>query len=507
LNAALVSVDGPVSLGIRYLSSKLKADGHKVKLIFIPYSTGEFYSKEVLNGLREISANSDIVGISSMAYSLKKAIQIAAFVKNLGIPVIWGGVFPTVCPEFCIKYADMICIGEGEEAISDLLNKMEQGIDFRNTMNFFFNESNKIIRNPVRPLIKNLDALPFPDYDLTTQYIFEDNKFVLMEEKYFLGADRRFGGFTVFNMRGCPYSCTYCINNTLKELYPNQKIIRKNSIEYVIRQMKEIKKIFPLVERIRIDDDTFFIRSLEELRNFSGLYKKEIDLPFECNADPLTINDEKMEILVNSGLKHIVLGIQTGSRRINEEIFVRPFSREISLRAAKIINKYHNKVEVTYDFIVLNPFEKEEDIMQTLDLIVELPKPFYLSINCMAFFPGSRIYDLALEKGIKHNRLAFAQKGNWTSLGEIRKINHRTQDKYLNLIMLLIGGEVNSSRYGKLPIGLFNFLMGKNMIRLFNRNLEFITFGFIEVIKLLIFVIVRVVPRKMARTIKRLFSS
>lgn len=504
MKISLISVDGHVSLGIRYLSSKLKADGHNVKLIFLPYMTSEVYSKQVLNGSREICVDSDIIGISSMAYSSNKAMQIATFLKDLDALSIWGGVFPTIYPDICLKYVDIVCIGEGEEAISELVHKIVRGEDFKNTMNFSFNNRNGIIRNPVRPLIQDLDSVPFPDYDLSTQYILENNKFILMEERHFLRSNRRFGGFTVFNMRGCPYSCTYCINNALKELYPDQKVIRKNSIQYVIEQMKEIKKRFPSVERIRIDDDSFFVRSPEEIRAFAGLYKKEVNLPFECNTDPLTISEEKMELLVNSGLKHIVMGVQSGSARISGEIFARPFTREVCLKAAKIINGYYPKLEVTYDFIVLNPFEKEGDIIETLDLIKKLPKPFYNSINCMAFFPGSRIYKMAQDAGIRHNRLAFAQKGAWTEFGEIRKINRLTENKYLNLITLLIDGEVNSKKFGKLPNGLFNLLINKRMIKIFNRDFAFATYTFVVTFKLIIFIFVKLVPRKLKSKIKRI---
>lgn len=504
MKVLLISVDGYVSLGIRYISAKLKEASHKVKLVFFPYSRSEAYPEKILSRLKELSNGAEIIGISSMAYSSKKAIQIVTHLKSLGVPIVWGGVFSTVCPESCLEYVDIACIGEGEESLLDLINKMEQGRDFRNTMNFIFKDNGKIIKNPLRPLIQDLDSLPFPDYDFSSQYALENDRFVLMHERNLLGADRRFGGFTVFNIRGCPYSCTYCVNDAIKSLYRGQKILRKNSIHYVVRQMKELKSKFPGIERFRIDDDSFFVRQLEEIKLFSELYRKEINMPFEVNSDPLTINDEKMRLLVDAGLRHIGIGVQTGSKRINEEIFSRPFSRETSLKAGKIINKYCHQVQVTYDFIVLNPFEDEEDVLQTLNLIQNLPKPFYLSMNCMAFFPGSKIYNKAQKIGIRYNKYYFCGKGLWTRFGEINNIKLSTRNKYLNLIILLIEGEVNSRRYGNIPARLFSVLMNKRMIQLFNRDLDFVTYIFIIYFKLAIYLAARLLPQKVRNLIKRL---
>lgn len=503
MKIALISFDGYVSLGIRYISAKLKQAGYETKLVFLACSGEETYSKKVLDSFREICCDSDIVGFSSMVHSFRQTVQVATALKDSSAAKVWGGPFPTTCPEICIKLVDGVCIGEGEEAMLELVDKLAQGNDFRNTKNFLFKYKDKIITNPVRPLIEALDSLPFPDYDLDSQFVLENNRIVPMREKHFLGMDSRFYGFTFFNTRGCPYSCTYCVNSAIKEIYPRQSIIRKNSIPYVIKQMKFVKEKFSRVRRLRIDDDTFFVRSLEEMKLFSEAYKKEINLPFECNSDPLTINDEKMRLLVDCGLKHVCLGIQSGSERISQGVFNRPFTKERSLNAAKIINKYSDKVEVTYDFIIANPFEKKEDILQTLDFIQQLPKPFYLSMNCMAFFPGSKIYERALRENLKHKNLVFNKKGLGTFFGDIGSINLFTKNKYLNIIVLLTHGKVISFQYGKISRKLFNFLMNKSMIDIFNDRLGFVIYVFIIFLRLLALV-GKLIPKKTKIFIEKL---
>lgn len=110
-----------------------------------------------------------------------------------------------------------------------------------------------------------------------------------------------FGGFLIFNIRGCPYSCTYCVNEAVQELYDRKITLRRNSVSYIMRQLEYIFGLFPRIERVRIDDDTFFVRPLSEIKEFAFQYKERYEIPFECNADPKTVSEEKIDILLRRG--------------------------------------------------------------------------------------------------------------------------------------------------------------------------------------------------------------
>lgn len=111
------------SLGLRSISSCLKQRGHTVQMIFlIPCERHDydlFFPPTILQELSKLVKSSDIIGISSMTNESKECIQVINYLKRLNKPIVWGGIHATSCPDECIKYADAICIGEGEEAFAN----------------------------------------------------------------------------------------------------------------------------------------------------------------------------------------------------------------------------------------------------------------------------------------------------------------------------------------------------------------------------------------------------
>lgn len=107
--------------GIRSIFAYLKAHGYTTSIYFM-YTPRRFYSKHILNDLRVRVSNSNLIGISCLSLNAERAIQVIEFLKPLGIPIVWGGIHATLNPEKCLEYADIVCIGEGERAILDLLD-------------------------------------------------------------------------------------------------------------------------------------------------------------------------------------------------------------------------------------------------------------------------------------------------------------------------------------------------------------------------------------------------
>ena len=125
------------AFGVRSLSSYIKSKGHSVKNIFLPTSLkgrqkgGQFiftYSANILDDLIYLVRDSDVIGISFMTNYFDAAVQITEKIKkHLDIPLIWGGIHPTVKPDECLNHVDMVCIGESEEALAELLQKFSEG--------------------------------------------------------------------------------------------------------------------------------------------------------------------------------------------------------------------------------------------------------------------------------------------------------------------------------------------------------------------------------------------
>src|SRR3989339_883566 len=120
----------PSDQGIRTISAVLKIESHEVKIIFMTLGedySRNYYEKELLQ-LERLCTGSDLIGINAFASTSERAKKIIKFLKSkIPIPIIYGGVHPTLFPEKCIEFADMVCVGEGEEAIIELVNALEKG--------------------------------------------------------------------------------------------------------------------------------------------------------------------------------------------------------------------------------------------------------------------------------------------------------------------------------------------------------------------------------------------
>lgn len=459
----------PSDQGIRTISSILKKAGHNVKIVFMTYSEdySKLYSLQELSQLYLICKNSELIGINSFASTAPRAIQIIKFLekKRVLAPIVWGGIHATISPEDCIKHCNLVCVGEAEEAILDLVKAIENKKSFNKLKNFWVKDKDKIIKNPVRPMIDNLDSLPFVDYDLEDHYILENHNLRKFKENDLSGQIFFLTG------RGCPYGCTYCSNNVLNELYKGKckKIVRWHSADYIINCILGLKKRFKNLDYFDIRDDTFSLRPLEQIQDFCKQYKEKVKMRFKCLGDPKTISEEKIKLLVDAGCTDIIIGIQ-GSERVNKEIYKRAQTDKALLNAAKIINKYKDKLSVMYDVITCNPYEKPEDVIAMIRLLQKIPKPYFLSVNNLVFFPGSGLYEKAIRDPKLKEQVKISAKLNYWD--RAKHIKLKKENMYLVLILNLMRGSVTDSRFGVMPNFLINFLLKPKRVKYHLNNLS-----------------------------------
>jgi radical SAM superfamily enzyme YgiQ (UPF0313 family) len=456
----------PSDQGIRTISAVLKKAGHNVKLIFMALSENysKNYSLKELEQLKNLCQDSQLIGISSYASTAKRATRIINFLKKrLDIPIVYGGVHATISPEDCIKIADIICVGEGEEAIKELTYALENKKPIDKIKNLWIKKDGEIIKNTVRNVIENLDELPMPDYSTKDHYRLDSGKIRKFQERDLDGAIFFLTG------RGCPYGCDYCSNSWFNQLYKGKckKIVRWHSPEYIINGILEVRKTFPTLSYFDIRDDTFSLRPLEDIKRFCELYKEKIHLRFKCLGDPKTITDEKISMLVKAGCTDIIIGIQ-GSEKTNLEIYHRNQKDEDVLRAAKILHKYKGKLAVMYDVIACNPYEPPENIISLIRFLQKLPKPYFLSVNNLVLFPGSKLEQRARADGkIKTEKDAAYHLNYWDRKAHILL---KKKDMYLNLILNMMRGPATESRFGLLPNSLINYLLKPKNVRKNLRN-------------------------------------
>ncbi len=374
------------NLAIRNLASYLSMYGANVKILFF----SEY--QQIIENLGTLH-NSDIDGVSFVTDELQQAIILAEEIRKNKTDrrpiIIFGGVQPTINPKGCLKYCDYVVRGEGEETILEIYNNIKE---IKHIKNVSYLENEKLINNPIRKLETDLDKYPFPEYDKNESVI----------------------NYMIMTSRGCPFSCTYCYNSYRRKMYKDKgPFVRKRSIDDIIAEFKYAKNKFANIKLIQIFDDNFITRSQEELRLFSLKYKKEIDIPFYCLGNPDLVNEQKIKILREAGLTQIQIGIQTGSEQINYNVYNRKIPNKTIKRCADICQK--NSISVSYDIIFNKPYETIKDVKETLDLVINLPKPFKLNGHNLLFYPDSELTSHALKDGF-----IFLKDETETSFNEIQ---------------------------------------------------------------------------------------
>ena len=452
----------PSDQGIRTISSVLKEKGHQVNTIFMTLTEdySKFYNPFELKQLSNLSKNSDLIGISSFVSTAPRAVQIIKYLEKKfpKTPIVWGGIHATISPQECIKDCDIVCVGEGEQAIIDLVKALENKKSIDNIKNLWIKKQDKIIKNPLRHLIDELDKIPLPDYNTQTHYILDKHKIRKFAEQDLDGAIFFLTG------RGCPHGCDYCSNSLLNEIYKGKrkKIVRWHSVDYIIKGILKLKTQFPSLSYFDIRDDTYSLRPLEQIKEFSEKYKEQVKLRFKCLADPHTVSNEKIRLLVDAGCTDIIIGIQ-GTERVNREIYHRYQSDKQVIDAAKIINKYKNKLTVMYDVISCNPYEKPEDVVNMIRLLQKIPKPYFLSVNNLVFFHGSKLYERAvIDNIIKTPKDSAVTLNYWDRSSHILL---KRNNMYLVLILNLMRGVATPKKFGLMPNFLINYLLEPKRIK------------------------------------------
>ena len=393
---ALVTFYDAVSLGVRSLHAVLTQAGYPTDLIFF---------RDHLNSERPLPSEAEyrlllqtleerqprLVGLSLRSFGFKIAARITKEVKErLAALVVWGGVHPTLAPEDCAAVADAVCVGEGEGAMLELAEALRDGRDFSGIRNLWSRQGDQIIRNPLRPLQQDLDALPFPVLGDEGKFLIEDDQLLRCDP--YLGPPNT-GEYYLSASRGCPYRCDYCCNSAFHRIYQGAgPYVRKRSPEHVLLELERAKRELKL-HYVGFMDEVFSLDKSWTLAICQG-YRDRIGLPFKCEVHPQTLDEELVAGMKAAGLTYAVVGVQSGSERTRRELYHRMMSNAEILEAARLL--HHYQVIPYFDFILDNPYETAQDLAESLDLVCRLPRPYNLEILSLTFFPSTEITRRAL---------------------------------------------------------------------------------------------------------------
>ncbi len=417
---SFVAIYDEYCLGVRYMSSVLQNEGHHVDIILfksvaciersdVPppekreedgyYSLATYASPKEVELLLDTLRCQDphLIGLSFSSISFGLARFLTQKIKEVfDAPVVWGGVDSTVNVKENIQYTDIVCVGEGEYPIRELVNALDQGKDITQIPSMWVKQDGQLYQNPVMNLVQDLDSYPFPDYGVENKTVIHQNEIL---SSSLPPVTHLRSNYMIMATRGCPFSCTYCCSGHYRKIYQGEHILRRRSVDNVIRELDMVKRNWPWpLQRIEVYDDVLPLDN-RWLSEFSPRYASEIGLPFFGYTHPNVGDPENLRILKEAGIHYLIMGVQSGSQRTLIQHYNRRHTKERTIHTAR--NIMDAEIKLLCDFIGYNPLMNDADNIETLELICDLPRGYgIIQINPMAYYDGYRLTKIAEQEGI-----------------------------------------------------------------------------------------------------------
>jgi len=387
-------------LGILSVGSALKRAGFEVKLINITEKNISRTVDEIIALSPEFLGVSVMTGIQTkhsaeFCQEIKTRLRQGYGGQGKNIPIVWGGIHPSLLPEQCLKedYIDYVVMGEGEITIVEFIKRLKEGGNFNDIVGLGYKKNGEIIINQARKFIENLD-----DYRLD---------FGLVDIKKHLFKLKKAERAMVYKTsRGCYFNCAFCYNRAF-----NKNKWRAWSINAVIEDIDFLKKNYR-VDAIKFYDDNFFI---DQQRALKILEKTDLPSHVEIRIDMIT--EDLVKKLKELKVSECLIGIESGSNRMLK-LINKGYTVDKIRDGVKILAKYD--IYTTYSTIVGLPTETEDEFNKTLDLMYWVHKTHPragFTLGAYSPYPGSLMYDFA----IKHGFRPPLKTEDWGKIDRFRK--------------------------------------------------------------------------------------
>ncbi|MDD5005799.1 MAG: radical SAM protein [Candidatus Omnitrophica bacterium] len=386
-------------LGLLYVGTVLKNSGHEVRLLDI--DTEGINEDKFKDVFKEFDPAA--VGITSVTPTINDALKWARISKGIkNIPVVLGGIHATITAEEIIvnDSVDIVVVGEGEATADELFRELEQpSPNLRNIKGIWFKEKGRPTICAARPLIDNLDMLPFPDIAL----IKNANAFMPPDATDLPVA-------TIITSRGCPGECSFCC---VKQIFSRR--FRARSVKNIIAEIKELINRNGIKE-IHIADDTFTLIKQRVLDFCREIKNQNIKVNFQfmngLRAD--FVDRDILTALKETGFKTVGYGVESANPEILKNI-----KKHIPLETTKKAFKLSKELGFeTWAFLIFGlPGESEYTIRETIDFSKEID-PDFAKFYILKPYPGSEVY-----KQLKKDNLLLSD--NYDDYGIYTKPVHR----------------------------------------------------------------------------------
>ena len=406
-------------LGLAYIASSLEKHGHKVKIIdsaILNYKIDDI-QKEIKN------FDPDAVGIGTVTRYIYDSISILRIAKknNPNCITVLGGPHPTVKSRETLlesSHTDIVVRGEGEKTFPELLEKNKK---YSEVKGISYRSNGKIIENPDRKFIENLDDLEFPAYHLLpmNNYKIKGDTFGLKT----LGRTGELLGY-ISTCRGCPFSCAFCSS---KSLWGEKW--RARSAENVIEELNFLRTKYN-IRYIDFVDDTFTISRKRTEKICELINKENLDISWICSSRVDIFNKKIAKILKKAGCNMVFYGLESGVQK-TLDFLNKKISIEVSEKAVKIAKEAD--MEVSSGFIIGVPGETKEMINQTIAFAKKLNLTA-ATFSLLVPFPGTYIYHYAK----KNNLLLTEDWSKYTPVNPVMRIPGFTPQQLKNYLFKAI---------------------------------------------------------------------
>jgi len=362
-------------LGMLYIATYLRENGIDISIID---EAAQGYSlKDIMDWIKK--EDPDILGFSTCSATGRKAALIAEKAKKEkpNIKVTFGNFFATFNAERILKKypsVDFIIRGEGEHTSLDLAKCLEKDGDLKKVLGINFRNNGEIVSTPDRPLIKDIDSLPFPDRELLDVEYHNTTAGVVV-------APRKFSGFVT--SRGCVYRCRFCGCRRLA-----RTLWRSRSVDNILKELHLLSS--QGYQQLFFVDDNFTLNPKRVIRLCRRMKEEKVGVEFFAEGRVDHCPQEMLYEMVRAQCKMMYFGIENGTQKVLD-YYDKQTTPKQSMDAVARARKAGVDVIVA-SFIVGAPHETRQEIWNTLKfaqkLQVDIPQ-----FNILATFPGTDIWE------------------------------------------------------------------------------------------------------------------
>ena len=398
MRLALISLYDLENSAVRVLAWYLRRRGHQVLEVYFKdwknnglIWPGDVELRHTVDHVRTFGAQMVGVSLRASAYLKVCRFLVKHLRRELGLPVLLGGVHPTLCPDSVMEMADYVVRGEAEEAVAELLDRLDAGAPAHEVANVWTVHQGEVVRNDFRPLEQDLTKISRRDWLHPDKVVIDGDRVttndpLLVDPIYLTAASR-----------GCPFHCSFCHNSTMRQLHKGKgRYWRLRPVGDVMDELQDARAAFPRLRRIRFDDE-IFPQDQAWVDEFCQRYPVNVGLPFECFLEPRAVSERRVRALTAAGLDVVYMGIQAGER-VSDELYQRKSSSAAIMDAVNLFSQLG--IDTRVQVMVDDPMSTEEDHRALFEMLNAFPRPYRLYLFSMTVMPGTELARTLVDRGV-----------------------------------------------------------------------------------------------------------